>query len=55
LKDKNKLSSNELREKVDGFKLNLEEETTPENHFVTTDQGVYSPPDSYLNGKGNNK
>lgn len=50
-----KLSEDELRQKVDGFSLENKSENNLEKRYITTDQGVYYPPDSYMDKVKKNK
>lgn len=45
MKEENKLSQDDLRQKVDGFSLNNRDANIEEGKYITTDQGVYYPPD----------
>lgn len=45
MKDTNLKSQDKLREKVDGFSLNNNPNKKTELSYITTDQGVYFPPD----------
>jgi hypothetical protein len=51
LKSKNKISQDELRQKVDGFSLEDKAKEAEHNSYITTDQGVYYPPDDYVDKK----
>lgn len=45
MKNQKNLSQDDLRQKVDGFSLENKNSNIEENRYITTDQGVYYPPD----------
>jgi hypothetical protein len=48
MKNKKSLSQDELRQKVDGFSLDNKSKESSELSYITTDQGVYYPPDDHV-------
>lgn len=47
--------NNRIREKIDGFTLSNSGDSSLQNRYITTDQGVYSQPDDNYETHGKEK